>query len=111
MSWMHGTLQKLGLGRGAAEAVGELPVRLLEGDWFAPVAGHFDAIVSNPPYVAAGDPHLPALVHEPIDALVERASEGGSRITRSNSRLVPVSHSNTSACTVSCGAPSFGFRA
>jgi release factor glutamine methyltransferase len=48
----------------------QLPVRLRHGDWFAPVAGHFDAIVSNPPYVAAADPHLPALAHEPIAALV-----------------------------------------
>ncbi|MDP3521313.1 MAG: putative lipid II flippase FtsW [Hydrogenophaga sp.] len=30
---MHGTLQKLGLGRGAAEAVGELPVRLQSGSY------------------------------------------------------------------------------
>ena len=30
-----------------------------QGDWFAPVAGErFDLIVANPPYVAAGDPHL-----------------------------------------------------
>ena len=33
--------------------------RLLAGDWFAPVAGRrYDVIVSNPPYLAAGDPHL-----------------------------------------------------
>src|SRR6185369_9138682 len=39
--------------------------------WFEPVAGErFDLIVSNPPYVAAGDPHLPALRHEPQSALV-----------------------------------------
>jgi len=30
-----------------------------QGDWFAPVAGErFDLIAANPPYVAAGDPHL-----------------------------------------------------
>lgn len=34
-------------------------VRLLHGDWFAPVAGaQFDLIVSNPPYIAEADPHL-----------------------------------------------------
>jgi release factor glutamine methyltransferase len=34
-------------------------VEFREGDWFAPLAGErFDLIVSNPPYVAAGDPHL-----------------------------------------------------
>ena len=30
----------------------------------------FDLIVSNPPYIADNDPHLPALVHEPRLALV-----------------------------------------
>lgn len=36
-----------------------LPLRLLLGDWFAPVAGEvFRMIVSNPPYIAEGDPHL-----------------------------------------------------
>jgi release factor glutamine methyltransferase len=30
----------------------------------------FDLVVANPPYVAAGDPHLPALRHEPRSALV-----------------------------------------
>jgi release factor glutamine methyltransferase len=44
------------------------------GQWFAPVAGQrFDLIVSNPPYVAAGDPHLAALRYEPASALVSGA--------------------------------------
>lgn len=48
-----------------------LPIRLLAGDWFAPVKGErFDVIVSNPPYIAESDPHLPALAHEPLSALV-----------------------------------------
>jgi release factor glutamine methyltransferase len=33
------------------------------------VPGRFDLIVSNPPYVATGDPHLTALTHEPLQAL------------------------------------------
>lgn len=28
---------------------------LLEGSWFAPVSGRFDIILSNPPYIPAGD--------------------------------------------------------
>lgn len=38
---------------------------------FGPSCAHptFDLIVSNPPYIAEGDPHLPALTHEPIGAL------------------------------------------
>jgi release factor glutamine methyltransferase len=30
-------------------------VRLVRGDWFDPVEGHFELIVSNPPYVSAGE--------------------------------------------------------
>lgn len=47
-----------------------LPVRFLQGSWLAPVAGEcFDLIVSNPPYIAEGDPHMAALGHEPVSAL------------------------------------------
>jgi release factor glutamine methyltransferase len=48
-------------------------VRTLLGDWFEPVAGQaYDVILSNPPYLAADDPHLAgaALGHEPRLALV-----------------------------------------
>ena len=35
------------------------PIRFLAGHWYGPVAGErFDLILSNPPYVALGDPHL-----------------------------------------------------
>jgi len=48
-----------------------LEVEFLHGQWFHPVAGRrFDLVVSNPPYVAAGDPHLAGLRHEPQSALV-----------------------------------------
>ncbi len=46
-------------------------VSFLAGSWTEPVAGEtFDLIVSNPPYVAAADPALDRLRHEPRDALV-----------------------------------------
>jgi release factor glutamine methyltransferase len=46
-------------------------LRLLEGSWYAPIAGlRFEAIVSNPPYVASGDDALLSLAHEPAGALV-----------------------------------------
>ncbi|MBS0373212.1 MAG: peptide chain release factor N(5)-glutamine methyltransferase [Proteobacteria bacterium] len=60
----------------ASLAIGN--ARLLAGDWFGPVAGRrYDVIVSNPPYLAADDPHLGAaeLGHEPREALV--AGPGG----------------------------------
>lgn len=52
-----------------------LPLRLLHGDWFAPLAPgeRFALIVSNPPYIAEGDAHLGALRHEPAMALTSGA--------------------------------------
>jgi release factor glutamine methyltransferase len=48
-----------------------LRARFVHGDWFAPVRGEqFDLVLSNPPYLAGDDPHLPALRHEPRSALV-----------------------------------------
>jgi release factor glutamine methyltransferase len=46
-----------------------LPVRFVQSDWMAALPGPFELIVSNPPYVADGDPHLAALTHEPLQAL------------------------------------------
>lgn len=46
-------------------------VSLVRGHWLAAFSDNaFDAIVSNPPYIREGDPHLPALRHEPQVALV-----------------------------------------
>jgi len=48
-----------------------LEVELRHGRWFEPVAGErFEAIISNPPYVVVGDPHLAALPYEPRLALL-----------------------------------------
>ena len=50
-----------------------LGVQFIASDWLSAVdiqrTGRFDLIVSNPPYVAEGDPHLAALTHEPLQAL------------------------------------------
>jgi release factor glutamine methyltransferase len=54
---------------------------LRAGSWFAPVATQrFDLIVSNPPYVAEGDPHLRDgdLRFEPESALVSDANGLGA---------------------------------
>jgi release factor glutamine methyltransferase len=47
-----------------------LRVNFVHGNWFAGLQARFDLIVSNPPYIAEGDPHLPALHAEPRQALV-----------------------------------------
>lgn len=46
-------------------------IEFVIGDWVAPVAARrFDIVVSNPPYVAADDPHLRRLQFEPQLALL-----------------------------------------
>jgi release factor glutamine methyltransferase len=56
-------------------------IEFLAGDWFAALTGRrFEAIVSNPPYVAEGDPALAALRHEPAGAL--RAGPSGLEALR-----------------------------
>ncbi|MGQ0599264.1 peptide chain release factor N(5)-glutamine methyltransferase [Aquabacterium sp.] len=52
----------------------QLPVAFRHGSWLTPVAGErFDLIVSNPPYIAEGDPHMAALGFEPKQALTAGA--------------------------------------
>jgi release factor glutamine methyltransferase len=54
-----------------------LDVRFHEGSWWDAVPGlTFDLALANPPYVAAGDPHLAALAHEPMQALVPSGDRG-----------------------------------
>jgi release factor glutamine methyltransferase len=61
----------LEVARANAEDAG-LPLRLLHGSWFEPVAGDvYRMVVSNPPYIADADPHLLQgdLRYEPRSAL------------------------------------------
>ena len=46
-----------------------LEVAFSQGAWLAGLSQVFDAVVSNPPYIADADPHLAALSHEPQQAL------------------------------------------
>ena len=55
-------------------------VRFLRSDWFSAVAHQrYDLILSNPPYIAANDPHLQQgdVRFEPLSALVSGADGGG----------------------------------
>ena len=56
----------------------QLPIRFAQGHWLDAFALpdsslKFDLLVSNPPYIRSDDPHLPALRHEPQQALVSGA--------------------------------------
>ena len=47
----------------------QLPLHLVQSHWLQALSGQFDAIVTNPPYIRDDDPHMPALRHEPRQAL------------------------------------------
>ncbi len=51
-------------------------VSFIHSDWYASIDGKFDLIVSNPPYIAASDPHLSQgdLRFEPRTALTDDAN-------------------------------------
>jgi release factor glutamine methyltransferase len=69
-----------------------LPVHCVLSHWMDAVPGPFDLIVSNPPYVAEGDPHLTALTHEPLSALTSGADgldDIRKIIAQAPSRLAP----------------------
>lgn len=63
--------------RGNAQRLGIANVAFRAGDLFGALtvadAGRFDVIISNPPYVATGDPHLADLTFEPAIALTSGA--------------------------------------
>lgn len=51
----------------------DLKVNFVQADWLAPFTtsvASMDLLISNPPYIPANDPHLPALSFEPLSALV-----------------------------------------
>lgn len=59
----------LAIAQANAQRLG-LALQLHLGSWWQPHAGQrFALVLSNPPYIAEGDPHLAALQHEPRSAL------------------------------------------
>ena len=91
VSAVDASVEALELAKRNAAAL-DVEVRFVHGRWLAPLgAERFDIIVSNPPYVSEGDPHLAALAFEPqsalvagpdgLDALRQIASEAPSHLT------------------------------
>ena len=69
-----------------------LPVQCVLSHWMDAVPGPFELIVSNPPYVAEGDPHLAYLTHEPLNALTsgtDGLDDIRQIIAQAPSRLAP----------------------
>lgn len=85
----------LAVARENARALGISNVRFVQSDWFAALGTQqFNLIVSNPPYIAAGDPHLAQgdVRFEPVSALVS-GSDGLDDIrhiiSHASSHLLP----------------------
>ena len=69
----------LAVARANAERLAPGRVEFLAGSWYAPLGERrFDVIASNPPYVAAADPHLGRgdLRFEPPGALTDGSADG-----------------------------------
>ena len=77
----------LGIARENASQLGLGRVQFHHGSWTEPLRGKFHLLVSNPPYVEAGDPHLARgdLRFEPDEALTPGAD--GLSAIREISRL------------------------
>ena len=93
-------------------------VELLAGHWYEPAgARRFTCIVSNPPYLAADDPHLPSLAAEPRSALVSgndglecyREIVGGAPAHLEAGGLLAVEHGNTQGAAVRALLGAAGF--
>jgi release factor glutamine methyltransferase len=72
VSAIDASADAVAVARSNAQAL-ELPVSVSLSRWLDSVSGEFELIVSNPPYVREGDPHLAALGHEPVQALTAGA--------------------------------------
>jgi release factor glutamine methyltransferase len=64
--------EALAVAQANAQRLG-LDIAFSQGAWLEGLTEAFDAIVSNPPYIADADPHLAALTHEPLQALTSGA--------------------------------------
>ena len=112
----------LAVAEGNARRLGLANVEFLRSDWYAMVpVGPYDAIVSNPPYVAAGDPHLTDgdLRFEPARALSPDGDGLGALriiIGAARERIVPggtlaVEHGHDQSAAVQALFAAAGFEA
>jgi release factor glutamine methyltransferase len=110
--------EALAVAQSNAEALG-LDVRFVLSDWWLGVGlERFDLAVSNPPYIAALDPHLAALSHEPkmaltsgpdgLDALRVIISGAGTHL-RENSWLI-LEHGHDQSAKVQTLLTQSGFK-
>ena len=72
VSALDTSLDALAVAEANAQMLG-LAVNFTTGHWLNGVHAPFELIVSNPPYIAEGDPHLSNLKAEPRQALVSGA--------------------------------------
>lgn len=97
----------------ARENAARLHIRNVDfhrGSWFEPLFGTFGLIVSNPPYVAAGDPHLeegdlrfePKTAQSPgpegLEAIRQIIGESQSRLEPGGWLLLEHGHDQGAAC-------------
>jgi release factor glutamine methyltransferase len=68
VSAVDASADALAVAQANAQRLG-LDVRLRQGNWLEGISERYDLVVSNPPYIAEGDPHLAKLAHEPQLAL------------------------------------------
>jgi release factor glutamine methyltransferase len=97
-----------------------LDVEWLHSDWWSALGQRrFDLVLSNPPYVAEGDPHLHALAHEPALALtsgpdgldaLSRLAAGAGRHLAAGGRLL-LEHGHEQAAAVRQLLSGAGFHA
>ncbi len=91
---IHGTdnsMAAIGIARENADRLGLGRVQFHKGEWCQPLRGKFHIIVSNPPYIDAGDPHLKQgdLRFEPQCALTPGA-DGLSAIREISTLALPM---------------------
>jgi release factor glutamine methyltransferase len=114
--------EALRLAAANAGRLGARHLRFAKGHWFEPLStdAHYDLIVSNPPYIAAGDPHLMrnGLQYEPLAALASgpdglaalRAIISGARAHLSPGGGLLLEHGYDQAVAVAALLTANGYR-